>query len=149
VNVGMFHGGHNTNVVPSACTVEIDRRLLPDEKVKDAFKELKQVIDGAGEPKAMYDVEFLTGTNGFTAPANGQTVAAFEAAVKKQQGRKVKFLNATGVSDGRYYADDKIEIINFGPGSGAQGHAANESVPIAEMVQSAEIQLEVVQRLLG
>ena len=41
VNVGMFHGGHNTNVVPSACTVEIDRRLLPDEKVKDAFKELK------------------------------------------------------------------------------------------------------------
>ena len=30
VNIGMFHGGHNTNVVPSACTVEIDRRLLPD-----------------------------------------------------------------------------------------------------------------------
>ena len=38
VNIGMFHGGHNTNVVPSACTVEIDRRLLPDEKVKDAFR---------------------------------------------------------------------------------------------------------------
>mgnify|MGYP003296666158 CR=1 FL=1 len=30
---------------------------------------------------------------------------------------------------------DGIEIINFGPGSGAQGHAANESVPIAEMVE--------------
>ena len=53
------------------------------------------------------------------------------------------------MSDGRYYADDRIEIINFGPGSGAQGHAANESVPVAEMIQSAEIQLEVVQRLLG
>ena len=53
VNIGMFHGGHNTNVVPSACTVEIDRRLLPDEKLKDAFKELKKVVDGAGEPKAM------------------------------------------------------------------------------------------------
>ena len=63
-------------------------------------------------------------------------------------GRKVKFLNATGVSDGRYYADDGIEIINFGPGSGAQGHAANESVPIDEMVEAAEIQLDVVQRLL-
>ena len=137
VNIGMFHGGHNTNVVPSACTVEIDRRLLPDEKVKDAFKELKPVVDGAGEPKGTYAVEFLTGTNGFFAPENGAAVGAFEAAVKAETGRTVKFLNATGVSDGRYYADDGIEIINFGPGSGAQGHAANESVPIAQMVEAA------------
>ena len=149
VNIGMFHGGHNTNVVPSACTVEIDRRLLPNEKVKDAFKELKSVIDGVREPKGTYAVEFLTGTNGFFAPENGATVGAFEAAVKAKTGRKVKFLNATGVSDGRYYADDGIEIINFGPGSGAQGHAANESVPVASMVEAAEIQLDVVKRLLG
>ena len=149
VNVGMFHGGHNTNVVPSACTVEVDRRLLPDEKVKDAFAELKRVVDAVGEPKSQYSVEFLTGTNGFFAPENGRAVAAFEAAVRSKTGRKVKFLNATGVSDGRYYADDKIEIINFGPGSGAQGHAANESVPIADMVEAAEIQLDVVQKLLG
>jgi len=149
VNVGMFHGGHNTNVVPSACTVEIDRRLLPDEKVKDAFKELKRVVDGMGEPRASYNVEFLTGTNGFTAPANGAAVTAFENAIKGQTGRKAKFLNATGVSDGRYYADDGIEIINFGPGSGVQGHAANESVPIAGMVEAANIQFEVVKRLLG
>src|SRR5258708_542943 len=67
VNIGMFHGGHNTNVVPSACTVEIDRRLLPGEKVKDAFKELKRVVDCRGEPRTMYSLEFLTGTNGFFA----------------------------------------------------------------------------------
>ena len=82
----------------------------------------------AGEPKSFYTVEFLTGSNGFFAPENGAAV---------------------GVSDGRYYADDGIEIINFGPGSGAQGHAANESVPIGQMVEAATIQLDVVRRLVG
>ncbi|HYC63325.1 MAG TPA: ArgE/DapE family deacylase [Reyranellaceae bacterium] len=149
VNIGMFHGGHNTNVVPSASTVEIDRRLLPNERVKDAFAELKRVVNGVGEPRSQYKVEFLTGTNGFFAPENGAAVAAFEQAVRAKAGRRVKFLNATGVSDGRYYADDGIEIINFGPGSGAQGHAANESVPIDQMVEAAEIQLDVVKRLLS
>src|SRR5262249_38023329 len=147
VNLGMFHGGHNTNVVPSACTVDTDGRSVRGEPVKAAFKELKRVADAAGEPKNSYSVEFLTGTNGFFAPEGGQAVAAFEAAVKKETGRKVKFLNATGVSDGRYYADDGIEIINFGPGSGAQGHAANESVPVAEMVEAAGIQPGAALRL--
>ena len=149
VNVGQFHGGHNTNVVPSSCTVEIDRRLLPDEKVKDAFTELRRVIDGAGEPKRLYKLALLTGTNGFRAPENGAVVASFAQAVRKFGHRKARFLDATGVSDGRYYADDGIEIVNFGPGSGAQGHAANESVPIAQMVEAAAIQLDVVRRLLG
>ena len=61
----------------------------------------------------------------------------------------MKFLNATGVSDGRYYADDGIEIINFGPGSGAQGHAANELRADRQMVEAADIQLDVVRRLTG
>ncbi len=149
VNVGMFHGGHNTNVVPSACVAEIDRRLLPTERVKAAFAELKQVIDQAGEPRGSYKVELLTGTNGFLAPENGAGVAALTAAIKARTGRKAKFLNATGVSDGRYFADDGIEIINFGPGSGSQGHAANESVPIAQMEDAAHILLDATARLNG
>ncbi len=149
VNVGMFHGGHNTNVVPSACTVEIDRRLLQTERVKTAFAELNKVVDSAGEPRASYTVEFLTGTNGFFAPENGAGVGALEAAIRSRTGRKARFLNATGVSDGRYFADDGIEIINFGPGSGVQGHAANESVPVAQMEDAAHILLDVVGQLNG
>jgi acetylornithine deacetylase/succinyl-diaminopimelate desuccinylase-like protein len=145
----MFHGGHNTNVVPSACTVEIDRRLLPNEKVKAAFTELKKVVDSAGEPRGGYKVEFLTGTNGFFAPEEGKGVEALEKAIRARLRKNAKFLNATGVSDGRYFADDAIEIINFGPGSGVQGHAANESVPVSQMVDSAHILLDVVGTLNG
>ncbi len=148
VNIGMFHGGHNTNVVPSLCMVEIDRRLLPGETVTQAFEELVALAAQAGEPPDSYKIEFLTGTNGFNAKAQGAVVEAFQAEIAQVLGRPAQFLNATGVSDGRYYADDGIEIVNFGPGSSVQGHAANESVPIAEMVQAGEIQLGLVRRLL-
>jgi succinyl-diaminopimelate desuccinylase len=149
INIGQIHGGHNTNVVPAACVVEIDRRLLPGETVKAAYAELEQIVASAGEPAGSYTVEFLTGTNGFRAPEGGKGVAAFQAEVEARLGRQAQFLNATGVSDGRYFADDGIEIINFGPGSGAQGHAANESVPVLQMVEAAHIQLGVLQRLVG
>ncbi len=149
LNVGTIRGGHNTNVVPASCVVELDRRLLPDERVDGALAELKAVLVGAGEPEGSYEVEFLTGTNGFSAPADGPCVSAFRAGIERRSGDPARFVEATGVSDGRYFADDGIEILNFGPGDGAEGHAANESVPVSELVDAAIIQLDVVATLLG
>ncbi len=148
-NIGMIRGGHNTNVVPNFCWVELDRRVLPTEKVTDAFAEMKAIVEAIDEPEGTVSIALLRGTNGFRAPEGGQGVAAFQKAIKAVTGTETRFLNATGVSDGRYFADDGIEIINFGPGAGAQGHAANESVPIDQMVTAAEIQLAMVQDLLG
>jgi acetylornithine deacetylase/succinyl-diaminopimelate desuccinylase-like protein len=54
-----------------------------------------------------------------------------------------------GVFDGRYFARDGIEIIDFGPGEGHEGHAPNESTPLAQLEQAAQIQLHVLQSLLG
>ncbi|MBI3517113.1 MAG: ArgE/DapE family deacylase [Proteobacteria bacterium] len=149
INLGMIRGGHNTNVVPSACRVEIDRRLLPNETVDAAYAEIAALVAEVGEPADKVSIERLRGTNGFRAPADGALVLGFSAAIQAASGAPPRFLNATGVSDGRYFADDGIEIVNFGPGAGDQGHAANESVPIAQMVAAALIQRDLVARLLG
>ena len=58
-------------------------------------------------------------------------------------------LNALAVSDGRFFARDGIEIVNFGPGDGAVSHAANEFVTLAEMVDAALILRAFVKRILG
>ena len=115
MNLGLIRGGHNANVVPAACTLQIDRRVLPNEPVDDAFAEIKELITHADEPSGTVRVEFVTGTNGFSAPADGPCVSAFSAAIERRLGSPARFLNATGVSDGRYFADDAIEILNFGP----------------------------------
>ncbi|MDF2797718.1 MAG: succinyl-diaminopimelate desuccinylase [Devosia sp.] len=148
-NVGKFHGGHNTNVVPSRCRLEIDRRLLPSETVDGAFAEIVAALEGSGEPEGSWQAELMRGTNGFSSPRDGAVVQALSAAVILVMGGEPHFLDAVGASDGRWFADDGIEIINFGPGGGSEGHAADEFVLASELEESAAIHLDFVERLLG
>jgi acetylornithine deacetylase/succinyl-diaminopimelate desuccinylase-like protein len=149
MNIGMMRGGENTNVVPSRCVVQIDRRLLPSESVDSAFAELARVVARAGEPADRVELRRLRGTNGFRGSADGPLVSSLRAAIEDVTGEPAKLATAIGVSDGRYFADDGIEIVNFGPGVGAAGHASNESVSIEELRQGARILEQVVERLLG
>lgn len=149
MNIGTIHGGTTANVVPSRCTIEIDRRLLPEEKVDVAFAELRAAIDAAGEPAGSWDIEFLTGTNGFAANAEARLVGAFATACEQRTGAAPGFIVPIGASDARYFADDAVEILVTGPGDDKDGHAANESVSIAELVDAAHIHLAAVRQLLG
>ena len=149
VNLGVIAGGHNTNAVPARCVAEIDRRVLPEEPVADAFAEMAAAVATAGEPEGSYRVELLTGTNGFASPAEAPALAAFRRAIEGVTGAPARDIVAIGASDGRYFADDGIEILTFGPGSAHEGHAANESVPLGELAPAALIQLAVIEELLG
>ncbi len=149
LNIGTIRGGHNTNVVPDDCVVEIDRRMLPGETVEAAFAELRALVETAGEPADSYEIAFVTGTNGFASPADGPAITTFHRAIERITGAPPRDTLAIGASDGRYFADDGIEILTFGPGSAHDGHAANESVPLADLAPCARIQLAVVEDLLG
>ena len=127
----------------------LDRRLLPDERVEAAVAEMEAVLAGAGEPAGSYAVRRLAGTDGFSAPLDGPHVSALAAAIEERQGHPPAVLNALAVSDGRFFARDGIEIVNFGPGDGTTSHAANEFVPLAEMVDAALILRAFVERTLG
>ena len=147
LSVGTISGGSNTNVVPGHCSVTIDRRLLPEENLDDAYAELRAAALAAGEPAGTVEVELLTGSNGFDSGRTGQGVAAFSRAIQSLSGAPARFLDVIGVFDGRYFARDGIEIIDFGPGEGHEGHAPNESTPLAQLLQAAQIQLQVLREL--
>jgi acetylornithine deacetylase/succinyl-diaminopimelate desuccinylase family protein len=141
LNIGRIRGGENINVVPDLCVMEMDRRLLPDEDFDAAFQELKGLCAGA-------EVELLTGTPGFSAPEGGPAVKAFSAAIEQLTGKPAERLNVVGASDGRYFARDGIEILVIGPGDGADSHVPNEFVPMDEMVESALIHRDALDRIM-
>jgi acetylornithine deacetylase/succinyl-diaminopimelate desuccinylase-like protein len=132
-------------VVPDRCTIEIDRRILPDENFESAFEDLRRFAVAAGAEQ----VELLTGTPGFRAPEGGAAVTAFSEAIRSVTGKPPERLNVVGASDARYFARDGIEILVTGPGDGADSHKPNEFVPLDELVDAALIHLEAVERLLG
>jgi acetylornithine deacetylase/succinyl-diaminopimelate desuccinylase-like protein len=150
ISVGTIRGGTNINVVPSSCVATIDRRVLPvDESIDTALEEIRSTLSTAGEPHGSFAVRRLTGTNGFAAPQHGPLVSAFSKAIRVVTGKPAAFVDSVGAFDGRYFADDGIEIVNFGPGEGGEGHKSNESLPAEQLADSGRIQLRMVENLLG
>lgn len=147
LNVGTIGGGTTANVVPSRCTIEIDRRLLPSETVGAGLAELRAAVAAAGEPADTWNVELMSGTNGFSVKRDSALVAAFTAAYTARHGQEPRFIIPVGASDARYFADDGIELLVTGPGEGREGHAANESIAIRDLVDAAYIHLAAVERL--
>jgi acetylornithine deacetylase/succinyl-diaminopimelate desuccinylase-like protein len=148
-SLGMISGGHNTNVVPSRCTAQIDRRLLPSETVESAFAELCEIVASSDEPADKVNVTLLRGTNGFRGGTDGILVSSLSQAIESRTGAPARFTSAIGVSDGRYFSDDGIEIVNFGPGIGSEGHASNEAIELSAVLESALIQKDAIGDILG
>lgn len=44
LNINMIKGGIKINVVPDECTVSVDRRLIPEENIEDAKRELLDTL---------------------------------------------------------------------------------------------------------
>ncbi len=150
LNIGTVNGGANTNVVPDQCMVTLDRRLLPGlENIDAAMTELQHILGAAGEPEGSWQLERMTGTNGFRMSPDQPLVSAFAAAVHAITGTSAEFRVPVGASDARFLSDSGTQIVIFGPGDDREGHAANESVTEADLVAAGAIQLEVVRHLLG
>ena len=125
INIGIISGGENVNVVPSKTNIMIDRRITHKEDVKKAFAEIKNFILRIDKSAK---IKFLTGTNPFK--SNKSNIYLKELSNSKEiiTGKKPRFLSSIGVSDGRYFADDNVNIINIGPGTGSEGHKSNEKL---------------------
>lgn len=149
MNVGLIRGGRNNNVVPSRCTAQVDRRLLPDETVDEALAELRESVAAAGEPDGSVELQFLLGTNGFCSAVDGPMISALVEAIESVSADAAGFSSGIGVSDGRHFTERGIEIVNFGPGVGTEGHASNESVTLDSLRQSARVLERTFASLLG
>lgn len=58
LNINMVHGGLKDNIVPDLCSISIDRRLIPEENIADARKEIMDTLSAVPDVKWEIEREF-------------------------------------------------------------------------------------------
>ena len=134
VSVGTIRGGTATNVVPDACEIQVDRRLMPGETAETVLAGLRQrlaKIPGGVEIKLMKE-----GLPFHTEPGAG-LVRRFSAALAAA-GVAPALEGAAWCSDAGPLAAVCRETIVWGPGAIAQAHTTTEYIEVAALETGRE-----------
>jgi acetylornithine deacetylase/succinyl-diaminopimelate desuccinylase-like protein len=148
-NVGVIRGGVQVNFVPDSCVIEIDRRLLPGEKVDAILARYQQLINGlaARHPgfAATMEVPPLL--------VDEALETAIDSPVTQTAAAVLRGLGLNGDPCGVPYGSDASKLsrqgvpsLVFGPGSIDRAHAAVEYVETDQVLQAFEFYREFVRR---
>jgi acetylornithine deacetylase len=139
LNVGRIEGGTSVNTVPDQCRIEIDRRLLPDEKSPAALEHLHDYLRRHVDPS----IAFTFSTARLSAPAlssagSAELVARLGSAINEVVGAHQVLAVPYG-TDAAPLAESGIPAVVFGPGDIARAHTCDEWVPLDEVERASEI----------
>ncbi len=148
-SVGLIEGGTGVNVVPAACAITYDRRVLPGERPDDALAEIDAVLDRVRSRRDGATIErpapYLVSDSLDTDP-DEPLVLAGSAACAAAGGDPEPIGVPYGTDASKLQTRRGIPAVVLGPGSIGQAHGADEFVPIDELRQAAEIYTGIALR---
>lgn len=154
LNVGGVAGtgpGGKINTVPATFTFTLDRRVLPDEKLAAAERELRTFIRAAARriPRVRVTVRKLSEhTATFLDPA-AVLPREFAAVLSRVRRQPARFFVTPGFNDSHFFAGEGgLPTIGWGPG-GENCHGANERVAVRELVTAAQVYAEFLTTFRG
>jgi succinyl-diaminopimelate desuccinylase len=152
LTVSRIWGGVAVNVVPDSCTVEIDRRLNPGERVEDALREIDEALARVAarhQPPLRYTrhepfvIDYALETPPDAAVVRAALEACTEVLQQPVEPRGVPY----GTDASKLWAIGGVPSIVLGPGDIAQAHAAGEYVELRQVVLATEIYARIALRL--
>lgn len=151
ISVGTIRGGEKVNVIPAACVIEVDRRMVPGETIETVVEGIHAAIAQARERFPEIDASIDPAFVGrpFEVPADARIVADARASVRGVTGRDPDVIGFRGASDARFFAESGAQVILLGPGDIALAHTARESVDLEEVGDCALAYADLFARSLG
>lgn len=147
--VTTINGGSAPNIVPQSCSIEIDRRVLPDEKRSEINDSMLRALSKSGLNSELdYSLEnYLFIPASAIDDAHPLVEAACKAVTAITGSARKTIFDATCEAP-FFSVDCHIPTIIMGPGDLAQAHVKDEFVRIAELHHAAQIYTQLALILL-
>lgn len=146
-NIGLIEGGVQVNFVPDRCAIQIDRRLLPQERLQDVLAGYQAVVErvSASIPDSQFQMESpMLYDAGLETPADAP-IAKLSCRILNEMGYSDQVEGVAYGSDGTQIRALGIETIIFGPGSIDQAHTECEYVDIQQVRAAFEYYQRMIQ----
>lgn len=144
--VGLISGGINTNVVPDRIAFRIDRRILPDEDIAKAERDLVAEIERSAQ--AMPGITVSTRRILLAEPlkpsgAQTRLSAALQRRAGEITGEDIPAIGVPLFTDARLYSNAGIATVMYGAGPHsileANGHRANENLLLEDLRKATKV----------
>ena len=148
-SIGVIQGGSIVSTVPDFCEIEVDRRILPNEKKSDVIEAYRERLDKieAADPTFKYELSEPTwDVPSLDTPINSPVVQAVLEGYQKSTNNSPTIEAFPGGTDAPNF---RCPAVICGPGSLSQAHSKNEFIEIKEIVGAVEIYLWATLKLLG
>ena len=134
LNIGLIEGGRQVNVVPDVCAIELDRRMLPGEKISEVLAHYRSLVDS--DLNVRFDIPMLEDE----ALETSCETELVRAAVRVAEDLR---MNSTPVgvpfgTDASKFSRAGIPSIICGPGSIDLAHGAIEYIEIEQVAQAVK-----------
>jgi succinyl-diaminopimelate desuccinylase len=143
--------GSADNVLPDACDLLLDRRMVPGEDEESVKAQLAAILQRASEEAGtlMEIAEFRPTTGGATeTPPGHPIVTACQEACRHHHGYATPLSGFQGGCDLVHFRGAGAQGVILGPGSLKVAHRPDEYVPIAELTMAAAIYRDVALSML-
>ncbi|MEE9283250.1 MAG: M20 family metallopeptidase [Nitrososphaerales archaeon] len=148
ITVGLIEGGTKPNIVPDACRIVVDRRLLPAEDPKRVLEDLKARILASIMPEFDAAFKILIAREGAQISIDEEIVKIASKSIKEALKISPEIGGLGATTDMSFFVRAGIPTIIYGPGSIKQAHVANEFIDVHELTSAAKVYATIAANAL-
>lgn len=135
-------------VVPSSCTIRLDRRYIPGETPEGCLAEVAELVERVSvEHGIEAEVELVNIYPLMSISEDHELVRCGVEAVSAVTGKAPEIKAWRFGVNGTFMSEAGIPTIGIGPGNENFAHTRDEHVPVGELVDSSRIYSNLIERL--